>query len=217
MAIKIKNSRLSIVNFLAVMFIFFPAMAENIQKNTARMQAMDKITGRVSVIDIPVNGKIDFGSISVVVRSCQTRSAEEIPDNFAFIDVADKDLSGKESNIFKGWMISSSPATSAVEHPIYDVWLLKCLDKKVDENLILSQQELDERDELPSFKDATKQKAVADHIDEMQYETTDKKAENIEPDEKDNMTLEFEMDEEAVEETAADTDNAEETAEDSDE
>lgn len=204
MEAKTKNNFLFVSIFAAFMLAVFPSVAENIEKNTARMQAMDKITGRVSVIDVPVNGKVDFGSISVVVRSCQTRSAEEIPDNFAFVDVADTDLSGKESNIFKGWMISSSPATNAVEHPIYDVWLLKCTDKKIDKNLLLSQKELDERDELPSTQNAAKQKSVAGYIDEMQYENTDDKAETSKPDETDAMSIEFEMDEEAVEETPDD-------------
>lgn len=195
-------NKLSYLIFLVALFATCSLRAENIAKNTARMQAMDKITGRVSEIDIPVNGKMDFGSFSVVVRSCQTRSAEEIPDNFAFVDVADMDLSGKQSNIFKGWMISSSPATSAVEHPIYDVWLIKCLDTKVDKSLLLSQEELDKRDMLPSLKAGNKQKAVAALIDEMQYENGDDKVNQPKILNAENMMLEFEMDEETPEENS---------------
>ena len=124
------------------------AYAENIDKNTAKMQAMDKITGRVSVINVPVNGEVKFGSLSIVVRSCKTRPAEEAPDNFAFTDITDKSLQGEEVNIFKGWMISSSPATHAVEHPIYDVWLLRCIDTKVDTATLLTEQQLAERDNI---------------------------------------------------------------------
>ena len=195
-------NKLSCLIFLVALFATCSLKAENIAKNTARMQAMDKITGRVSEIDIPVNGKMDFGSFSVVVRSCQTRSAEEIPDNFAFVDVADKDLSGNQSNIFKGWMISSSPATSAVEHPIYDVWLIKCLDTKVDKSLLLSEEELDKRDMLPSLKGGNKQKAVAALIDEMQYENGNDKVNQPKILNAENMMLEFEMDEETPEENS---------------
>ena len=146
------------------------------------------------------NGKVDFGSFSVVVRSCQTRSAEEIPDNFAFVDVTDKDLSGEESNIFKGWMISSSPATNAVEHPIYDVWLLQCLDTKVDKALLLSEDELQKRDELPAAKTSEKHKEVADSIDEMQYQNNVAVKEDSDSEDGEDQTLEFEMDEEAADE-----------------
>ena len=74
--------------------------ASGIAKNNAQMQAMDKITGRVSVINVPVNSMVEFGSLSIVVRSCKTRPAEETPDNFAFVDITDKTLKGEEFNIF---------------------------------------------------------------------------------------------------------------------
>ena len=120
--------------------------ASGIDKNTAKMQAMDKITGRVSVIYVPVGGAVNFGSLSIAVRACKTRPEEETPDNFVFADIADKTLQGQDVNIFRGWMISSSPATNAVEHPIYDVWLLQCLDKKVDKKLLLTEAQFAERE-----------------------------------------------------------------------
>lgn len=126
------------------------ACAEDVVKNTAQMQAMDKITGRVSVVNVPVGGEVKFGSLSIVVRKCQTRPMEETPDNFAFVDISDTTLQGNEFNIFKGWMISSSPATHAVEHPIYDVWLLKCRDSQIDKKQLLSEEQLTARDNLPT-------------------------------------------------------------------
>lgn len=140
----------------ALLFPLLTAQAsEAISKNNAKMQAMDKITGRVSVINVPVGGAVEFGSLSIVVRSCKTRPAEETPDNFAFADITDKTLQGEEFNIFKGWMISSSPATHAVEHPIYDVWLLQCNDEKIDKKLLLSEEQLAQRDNLPMQKQAS--------------------------------------------------------------
>lgn len=131
------------------------AGAAGIDKNTAKMQAMDKITGRVSVINVPVGGMVEFGSLSIVVRSCKTRPMEETPDNFAFADISDKTLKGDEVNIFRGWMISSSPATHAVEHPIYDVWLLSCEDKKVDKKLLLSEEQLAAHENIPAQSDTS--------------------------------------------------------------
>ena len=161
------------------------AAAAGIDKNTAKMQAMDKITGRVSVINVPVGGMVKFGSLSIVVRSCKTRPMEETPDNFAFADIADKTLKGNEVNIFRGWMISSSPATHAVEHPIYDVWLLSCEDEKVDKKLLLSEEELAAHESIPPLEntsiasgkkqlDTTKE---AEPITEMQEDTEHKQTE----------------------------------------
>lgn len=129
------------------------ASAAEIERNTAQMQAMDKITGRVSVIDVPVNSEVAFGSFSIVVRACKTTPPEETPENYAFVDVADSSFGKMQFNIFKGWMMSSSPALNAVEHPIYDVWLLKCIDTNVDKSKLLSEEQLKERDALPKLSD----------------------------------------------------------------
>lgn len=129
------------------------AGAYEIQMNTAKMQAMDKITGKVSVIEVPVNGEVKFGSFSIVVRACKATPPEETPENYAFVDVADTAKDGKLYNIFKGWMMSSSPALNAVEHPIYDVWLLECLTKTVNNKDLLSAEELSNREGLPKRED----------------------------------------------------------------
>lgn len=115
--------------------------------NTAQLQAMDKITGKVSIVEAPVNSEVTFGSFSIVVRSCKTRSPEEAPENFAFVDVVDNYKSENPVNIFRGWMMSSSPALNAVAHPIYDVWLLKCVNSNVKAKK-LSDAELKARNEI---------------------------------------------------------------------
>ena len=133
------------------------AGAKEIQTNMARMQAMDKVTGRVSEIDVPVNGETVFGSFSIVVRYCATRSPEETPENFAFVDVVDNYKTENPVNVFKGWMMSSSPALNAVEHPIYDVWLLNCYDGDTSKMKLLSAEELKARDETIKAQPKTDQ------------------------------------------------------------
>ena len=147
----------------AALACFLPrlALATEIDTNIAQMQAMDKITGKVSVIEVPVNGSVNFGSFSILVRACKTRPPEDTPENFAFVDVVDNYNSQTPVNIFRGWMISSSPALNPVEHPIYDVWLLKCINGKVNPSSLLSKEELAARDALPkapAFSDEDKLK-----------------------------------------------------------
>lgn len=150
---KLKYSILS-----GILLCALPAHAQKeISMNTAQMQALDKITGRVSIIDVPVGGEAKFGSFSVVVRTCKTRPEGEIPENFAFVDVTDKSFNEAEYNIFKGWMFSSKPAVNAVEHPIYDVWLLKCYEGDVNPNTLLTAEALAQRDQLPRLQEVRQQ------------------------------------------------------------
>lgn len=144
------------MNFLTKFIMFSTALitanvvnADEIQTNTAQMQALDKITGRVKLIEVPVNGNVSFGSLSIVVRDCKTRSPIETPDNFAFVDIVDRNADGTSENVFKGWMISSSQALNAMEHPVYDVWLLKCIDTQINPSSLLTARELEQRDAIP--------------------------------------------------------------------
>lgn len=160
-----------------------PAQAREIDMNTVQMQAMDKITGRVSVIEAPVNSEIRFGSFSIVVRACKTRPPEETPENYAFVDVVDNYNGENPVNIFKGWMLSSSPALNAVEHPIYDVWLLQCLDGTVDRSKLLTAEQLKARDEIvkaPEKKPETEIKPVEPTLEAEPVVPAAEEAENTE-------------------------------------
>ena len=141
------------LSFLVASMLGSVANSKEITTNSALMQAMDKITGRVNKINVPVNSKVSFGDFSLVLRACKKTPAEETPENFAFVDVTDKSFGSDEYNIFRGWIISSSPGINTIEHPIYDVWLLECVDTDISGATILSKEELDARNNLPAKKE----------------------------------------------------------------
>jgi hypothetical protein len=92
----------------------------------AVMQGLDKITARVSRFDAPVGSPVTFGSLSIVVRDCEKSAPEERPENAAFLEIYETRPGEERRRLFSGWMFSSSPALSALEHPVYDVNLLEC-------------------------------------------------------------------------------------------
>ena len=143
------NSKLLFSVALSSLLIIQQADASDIITNTAKLQAMDKITGKVSEVNVPVNGLANFGSFSILVRKCVTKSPEETPENTAFVDIVDNYRTDNPVNIFKGWMFSSTPALNAVEHPIYDIWLLKCYNTNTEGRKLLSEEQLALRDTLP--------------------------------------------------------------------
>jgi hypothetical protein len=92
----------------------------------AVMQGLDKITARVSRFDTPVAKPAMFGTLSIVVRDCERSAPEEQPENAAFVEIYETRPGEEKRRLFSGWMFSSSPALSALEHPVYDVNLLEC-------------------------------------------------------------------------------------------
>ena len=168
---KIINNLFFSAAMLSTSLSVNPLQAKEISMNTAKLQAMDKITGRVSVLEAPVNALVNFGSFSILVRACKTRPPEETPDNFAFVDVVDINQNNQQMNIFKGWMISSSPALHAVEHPIYDVWLLKCLNTNVDKSKLLNEEQLKARDEIPQQQNIELADTFSENADTLSQNT----------------------------------------------
>ena len=171
----IKKTNFRIVAFLCA--FAFGANATEISMNTAVMQAMDKITGHVNLIEVPVNQEVMFGSFSILVRDCKTRAPEETPENFAFVDIVDNVAPDAKFNIFKGWMMSSSPALNPVAHPVYDVWLLKCKNTPDEKIKPMSAKDLLARDEVEIKRDPKKEYAslsqdVYDNIETELIEST---------------------------------------------
>ena len=100
--------------------------AEMIAEPLAQMQGLDKITARVSQFNAPVGQTVRFGTLSVIVRDCRRSPPEERPENAAFVEIYEDRPGEARERLFSGWMFSSSPALSALEHPVYDVNLLEC-------------------------------------------------------------------------------------------
>ena len=97
-----------------------------IENKIAVFSALDKVTARISKIEVPLNETVKFGSLKVTPRVCYSRPATERPKTTSFVEVTEVELEGQEKKLFSGWMFAESPALNAVEHPVFDVWLSEC-------------------------------------------------------------------------------------------
>lgn len=105
------------------------AKAERIENPVAQFAGIDKITGRIITFDVYIGETVQFGALQVTPRVCYSRVDEEEPKTTTFVEVDEITLDRKIRRIFTGWMFAESPGISAVEHPVYDVWLKNCLQK----------------------------------------------------------------------------------------
>ena len=90
------------------------------------MQGLDKVTARVSTFEAPLGVTVRFGTLSITLRGCNRTPPEEPPESAAFLDIFETRPGAAPVSLFRGWMFASSPALSALEHPVYDVWVLEC-------------------------------------------------------------------------------------------
>jgi hypothetical protein len=102
------------------------ASAQRIDNSVAVFAALDKVTAKISRLEVPLNQTATFGSLKLTPRACYTRQATEQPKTTTFVEIDETLLDGKEKRIFTGWMFADSPGLNAVEHPVFDVWLTDC-------------------------------------------------------------------------------------------
>jgi hypothetical protein len=113
---------------LAIFAVVVPSAlgAETISEPVALLQGLDKITARVSKFEAPVGAPVQFGTLLIRVRDCEKNPPEETPESAAFLEIDEVRPGEVNLRVFSGWMFASSPALSALEHPVYDVNMLDC-------------------------------------------------------------------------------------------
>ncbi len=101
--------------------------AQHADAAEAVLQGLDKITGRVSTFPAPIGKPVRFGTLQIVAQSCVKHPPEEEPEAAAFLKIEELRTGQPQPiQLFSGWMFASSPALNALEHPVYDVWMLDC-------------------------------------------------------------------------------------------
>ena len=111
---------------LALFSVVVPAAAQPIANPVAAFAGLDKITGRITKFDVYINETVLFGALEITPRACYNRDADEAQRTSSFIEVDQRSLTGTSKRIFTGWMFADSPALNAIDHAVYDVWLIEC-------------------------------------------------------------------------------------------
>lgn len=95
--------------------------------NFVILQGLDKITARVFTINVPIKKTVQFGKLFFTAHYCDKSLPEDPPENVAFLEISEQKTEDKKIRIFSNWMFGSSPSASALEHPVYDIWVKGCV------------------------------------------------------------------------------------------
>lgn len=87
------------------------------------LRALDKVDGTTEDLELANGSRVAFGRIEVALSECRVPADNPTGDAYGHVTVRDDVL---EKDVFDGWMIASAPALNALDHPRYDVWLLRC-------------------------------------------------------------------------------------------
>ncbi len=122
---KLRPFQIAVAAALAALAVCTPCGAA-LAADTAILQGLDKITARISAIKAPIGQPVRFGTLEITARACDKRPPEEPPESAAYLEIRELRPGEPPARVFAGWMFASSPALSALEHPVYDVSVVDC-------------------------------------------------------------------------------------------
>jgi hypothetical protein len=111
--------------FLIAALMAAPAMAQQTSRAPgAVLRGLDKLTGRTTDFEVKSGGAAHFGELDIALSECRYPAGNRAGDAYAGLQIME---GGQDAPVFEGWMIASAPALSAMDHPRYDIWVIRCI------------------------------------------------------------------------------------------
>jgi hypothetical protein len=115
--------------FLIFFFLFtsFSYSKSQLEGSFTEIKILDKISSKNTSLKLKNGQLLRFKDLSIQSLKCKNSEFDDNPEITAYIQVRDvSNQNNDEVFVFNGWMFSSSPSITPFDHPIYDVWLVKC-------------------------------------------------------------------------------------------
>ena len=128
---NIKVGKTNILTFLIFYFLLtlaFSAFAlENSEGQFIEIKILDKVSSKNNLLKLKIGDEKKYKNLSIKSLKCKNSEFDDNPEITAYIQV--KDLTNKDNDevfVFNGWTFSSSPTINPFDHPVYNIWLMKC-------------------------------------------------------------------------------------------
>ena len=128
--IKVGKINLRLI-FLSIFFLLFFILksysSTDLEGNFTNIKVLDKISSKNILIKLKNGEEKRHKDLTIKSIKCKNSEFDDNPEITAYIQVKDlKNLDNNDVFVFNGWMFSSSPSIAPFDHPVYDIWLVKC-------------------------------------------------------------------------------------------
>ena len=118
-----------IIHFIFSLFIFksYANEDESLYGKFLKIKILDKISSKTSTLDLKIGEEKEFKNLLIKSLKCKNSEFDDNPEITAYMQVQDITLKNNDKVfVFNGWTFSSSPSVTLFDHPVYDIWLIKC-------------------------------------------------------------------------------------------
>lgn len=99
------------------------AAQEVVSAPGAVLRALDRVTGQTTDLVLKIGETKAYAELAVRVSDCRYPAGDPNANAYAEVTIGDVP---RNIVLFDGWMVATSPALSALDHPRYDIWVLRC-------------------------------------------------------------------------------------------
>jgi len=129
-----KNILVGKFKYFKVLILFFVLTAvssvvalENNEGQFIEIKILDKVSSKSNLLRLKIGEEKNYKNLLIKSLKCKNSEFDDNPEITAYIQV--QDLTNKDNDevfIFNGWTFSSSPTINPFDHPVYNIWLMKC-------------------------------------------------------------------------------------------
>ena len=125
--IKLGKTKIKKYFYLIFLFLIFSSKSYAVELKFAEIKILDKVSSKTSQLSLNIDQEITFENLIIKILKCKNSEFDDNPEITAYMQVQDVTLKNNDKVfVFNGWTFSSSPSISLFDHPVYDIWLIKC-------------------------------------------------------------------------------------------
>ena len=128
-SIDLGKSKITIISVLFYLFTICIVHAEDLDYFGKKIdiRILDKLSSKSKLLKLNIGENFLYKNLEIKVLKCKNSKFDDNPEITTYLQVKDNKISNNdEVFVFNGWTFSSSPSVQVFDHPVYDLWILKC-------------------------------------------------------------------------------------------
>ena len=131
---KIKNINLGKSKISLILIFFYLLTISTVQADDLDyfgkkidIRILDKLSSKSKLLKLNIEENFSYKNLEIKVLKCKNSKFDDNPEITTYLQIKDsKNSNNDEVFVFNGWTFSSSPSIQVFDHPVYDLWILKC-------------------------------------------------------------------------------------------
>ena len=113
--------------FIFLFYVNQGQSSDELEGNFLELKILDKVSSKNATLTLKIGEEKKFQNLIFRSQKCRNSKFDDNPEITAYLQV--RDLSKKNKDkvfIFNGWTFASSPSIKPFDHPVYDIWIIRC-------------------------------------------------------------------------------------------